>query len=139
MTRIIAIASQQGGVAKTTTAITIGAALAAAGKATLLVDMDPQGHLAEGFGITAAELEQDLSRVLSLKSAMANLLQPVAERLDLAPSNIYLAHLELEMVQMVRREDRLTQALEPLVGAYDYLLIDCPPSLEAVMDVARRG
>lgn len=131
MVRVIAIASQKGGVAKTTSTISIGAELAAVGKRTLLVDMDPQGHLAEGFGLVADEMESSISQVLAddVSIPLVDILIPVASHLDLAPSNIYLADLELEMVSMVRREDRLKHALEPVKDTYDYILIDCPPSL----------
>jgi chromosome partitioning protein len=107
--RTIAIAAQKGGVAKTTSAINIGAELAALGQRVLLVDMDPQGHLAEGFGIVADELPKDISLVLSDHSdeKLVDVILNVAPNLDIAPSNIYLSDLELEMVSMVRREDRL--------------------------------
>jgi chromosome partitioning protein len=131
MARVIAVASQKGGVAKTTSTISIGAELAAVGKRTLVLDMDPQGHLAEGFGLVADELEASVSQVLAddAKIPLVDILIPVAANLHLAPSNIYLADLELEMVSMVRREDRLKHALEPVKSLYDYILIDCPPSL----------
>ena len=131
MARIIAVASQKGGVAKTTSTISIGAELAASGKSTLLVDMDPQGHLAEGFGLIADELATFISQVLAddTRLPLADILIDAAPKLQLAPSNIYLADLELEMVSMVRREDRLKHALEPVRDRYDYILIDCPPSL----------
>jgi len=131
VTRIIAVAAQKGGVAKTTSAINLGAELATLGQRVLLVDMDPQGHLAEGFGIIADELESDISLVLSDHSdtTLTDIIQAVGNHLELAPSNIYLADLELEMVSMVRREDRLKHALETVSGNYDYILIDCPPSL----------
>jgi len=129
--RIIAIAAQKGGVAKTTSALNLGAELAALGQRVLLVDMDPQGHLAEGFGIVADELPREISRVLSDHDddTMADVMMEVGENLWLAPSNIFLADLELEMVSMVRREDRLKQALEPVQNIFDFILIDCPPSL----------
>lgn len=131
MVRIIAVASQKGGVAKTTSTISIGAELAVAGKSTLLVDMDPQGHLAEGFGLIADELQTSISQVLAddTRLPLADILIDTAPKLHLAPSNIYLADFELEMVSMVRREDRLKHALEPVKDRYDYILIDCPPSL----------
>lgn len=129
--RIIAIAAQKGGVAKTTSTLNLGAELAALGQHVLLVDMDPQGHLAEGFGIVADDLPREISRVLSDHDTdtMADVLIEVGTNLWLAPSNIYLADLELEMVSMVRREDRLKQALEPVQNLFDFILIDCPPSL----------
>lgn len=129
MTRVIAVASQKGGVAKTTSTLNIGAELAAAGANVLLVDMDPQGHLAEGFGLSAGELERDISQALANKASLSDIILPVGERLDLAPSNIYLSHLELRMFEMVRREDKLKQALEPVKSRYDFVLVDCPPSL----------
>jgi chromosome partitioning protein len=129
--RTIAIAAQKGGVAKTTSTINLGAELAALGQRVLLVDIDPQGHLAEGFGIVADELPKDISMVMSdhLEATMPEVIITVAENLDIAPSNIFLSDLELEMVSMVRREDRLKQALESVQDRYDIILIDCPPSL----------
>jgi len=129
MTRIIAIANQKGGSAKTTTAINLGAALAALGRRTLLVDLDPQGHLAEGFGIAAASLEHELSEVLDQKQSLESILRPLRENLDLAPANIRLSHLEPYLITRARREDRLKHALTPLLENYAYVLIDCPPSL----------
>ncbi len=129
MTRIIAIANQKGGSAKTTTAINLGAALAALGRRTLLVDLDPQGHLAEGFGIAAAGLEHELSEVLDQKRPLESILHPLRDHLDLAPANIRLSHLEPYLITRARREDRLKHALVPLLANYAYVLIDCPPSL----------
>lgn len=129
MTRIIAVASQKGGTAKTTTTINVGAELAAVGNKVLLVDLDPQGHLAEGLGINASELEADISEVLDHRLNLEDILHPIAENLWLAPANIHLAHLENYLVTRTRREDRLKQALEPIKDQYDFILIDCPPSL----------
>jgi len=129
--RIIAICSQKGGVAKTTTCLNLGVELGALGQRVLLVDMDPQGHLAEGFGIIADDLPRDISWVLSDHGEVQldDILLQVDENVWLAPSNIFLADLELDMVSMVRREDRLKMALEPMRARFDFILIDCPPSL----------
>jgi chromosome partitioning protein len=130
-TRTIAIAAQKGGVAKTTSCLNLGAELAAIGQRVLLVDMDPQGHLAEGFGIVADDLPADISKVLSdhAEATLDDVIIEIADKLWLAPSNIFLADLELEMVSMVRREDRLRRVLEAVQDRFDFILIDCPPSL----------
>ncbi len=129
MARVIAIANQKGGSAKTTTTINLGAALAEAGQPTLLVDLDPQGHLAEGFGIPAGELSAELSEVLDNKRDLASILCPLRPRLDLAPANIRLSHLEPYLITRARREDRLKHALKPVQDRYAVVLVDCPPSL----------
>lgn len=129
MTRIIAIASQKGGTAKTTTTINLGSELAAADQRTLLVDLDPQGHLAEGFGISAGELTAEISQVLDHRAQLDDILVELKPNLWLAPTNIHLAHLENYLVTRTRREDRLKQALEDVRDRFDYILIDCPPSL----------
>ncbi len=129
MTRIIAVANQKGGSAKTTTTINAGAELARLGHRTLLVDLDSQGHLAEGFGIPALGVDHDLSLVLDNKRPLADIIRPLRENLDLAPSNIRLSHLEPYLITRARREDRLKNALKPLLDRYAFVLIDCPPSL----------
>ncbi len=129
MTRIIAIANQKGGSAKTTTTINLGAALAALGHPTLLVDLDSQGHLAEGFGIAAGGLEHELSEVLDNKRDLTTIIQPLRPNLDLAPANIRLSHLEPYLITRARREDRLKQALLSVQNRYTFVLLDCPPSL----------
>jgi chromosome partitioning protein len=129
MTRTIAISNQKGGTAKSTTTITLGAELARLGKRTLLVDLDPQGHLAEGFGLQSLGLEHDLSEVLEGSLPLAELIQPMRPNLFLAPANIHLAHLEPFLITKARREDRLKNALAPVADQYDVILIDCPPSL----------
>jgi len=126
---IIAIASQKGGSTKTTTTINLGAALAEYGKSVLLVDMDPQGHLAEGFGIEADSLDRDMSLVLSDKVSLLETIQNVRPKLDLAPTNIRLSQQEITLFFSFRREDRLRSVLRPMKGHYDIILIDCPPSL----------
>ncbi len=126
---IIAVANQKGGSAKTTTTINLGAALAALGKRVLLVDMDPQGHLAEGFGLSAEELPHEISEVLDRKIELGDIITPARPNLALAPANIKLSYVEGYLFNMRRREDRLKMALAPMAAGYDFVLIDCPPSL----------
>lgn len=127
--RIIAIAAQKGGAGKTTSTINLGAELAAQGKHVLLLDLDPQGHLAEGLGISAGDLRVEMSQVLDHKASINDILIQINDHLALAPANIHLAHLEHYLVTRTRREDRLKQALELVKYDYEIILIDCPPSL----------
>src|SRR4051794_28116779 len=94
---VLAIANQKGGSAKTTTALHLGAALANLGKHVLLVDMDPQGHLAEGFGLSAMELEQEISAVLDKQARIEDIVTCVRPSLDLVPSNIRLSYIEASL------------------------------------------
>lgn len=127
--RIIAVANQKGGSAKTTTAINLGAALALQKRRVLLLDMDPQGHLAEGLGIAAESIEVEMSQVLEQKLPLDEIILSVRPCLDLAPSNILLSQTEALLFTKTRREDRLKNALRRLTRNYDFILIDCPPSL----------
>jgi chromosome partitioning protein len=130
MAQVIAVANQKGGVAKTTTVIHVGAALAELERRVLLVDLDPQGHLAEGFGLVSDRLEAEISDVLEGSKKMGEIIIPsLRYNLDLAPSNIRLSDMELTLVNLRFREYKLKRALEPIVGRYDYILLDCPPSL----------
>lgn len=126
---VIAIASQKGGSAKTTTAIHLGAGLASLGKSVLLVDMDPQGHLAEGFGRPALDFEREMSWVLDGKGPLSDTIITVRPNLDLAPTNVRLSYLEAFLFTKHRREDRLKRALEPIKARYDFIVVDCQPSL----------
>jgi chromosome partitioning protein len=130
MTEIIAVVNQKGGVAKTTTAIHISAAIAEMGKRVLLVDLDSQGHIAEGFNIIADTLDSEISDVFEGTKRITDIIIPtIRPNLDLAPSNVRLADMEITLVNMRFRESKLKRALEPLRDRYDYILLDCPPNL----------
>src|SRR2546421_970981 len=130
MASVIAVANQKGGVAKTTTVTHLGAALAELGKKVLLVDLDPQGHLAEGFGLVSDQLASEMSDVLEGSKRITDIIIPdIRPNLDLAPSNIRLSDMELTLVNLRFREYKLKKVLEPVLGLYDYIIIDCPPNL----------
>ncbi len=131
MSRVIAIANQKGGVGKTTTAINLGASLAVAEKRTLVVDIDPQGNATSGLGIEQGEsLPTIYDVLLGDRSAKEAVMSEVHfPFLDLIPSTRDLVGAEIELVQAPQRERILRNALEPLRQSYDYILVDCPPSL----------
>src|SRR5215217_3012780 len=122
--KVLAIASQKGGTAKTTTAAHLGAALAERGQRILLVDMDPQGHLAESFGVLAQELDQEISQVLEQKVQLSDIVKEVRPGLSLAPANMQLSYTETRLYSRLRREDRLKQALTQIDGDFDLAIID---------------
>jgi chromosome partitioning protein len=127
---VLAVANQKGGVGKTTTAISVGAALAQLGRRVLLVDIDPQANATSGLGIDRREVETSVYDVVVLGRPLAEARRPtVVPNLDLIPSDIALAGSEIELVGMARREHRLSYALEGLQADDDYVLIDSPPSL----------
>jgi len=125
----LAVSNQKGGSAKTTTALNLGAALVSLNKRVLLVDTDPQGQLAEGFGIASGSLDKELSLVLDGKLSLQDIIINVRPLLDLVPSNIRLSYLEASLFTKHRREDKLKNALSSARNDYDFIIIDCPPSL----------
>lgn len=130
MGKIICIANQKGGVAKTTTAVNIGASLALMGQPVLLVDIDPQGNASSGLGIDKTELDRCVYDVLiNDVSTREVIISSDIRNLDVLPSTIQLAGAEVEMVSLLAREQILKRALTPLKERYQYIIIDCPPSL----------
>ena len=129
-TKIIAIINQKGGVGKSTTAINLSAALGELGKQVLLVDLDPQGNTTSGFGIEKSQLQKCIYDVLLSDVSIEEVIVPdVCEGVDLVPATINLAGAEVELVSEMARENRLKDAVGVMKGKYDYIFIDCPPSL----------
>ncbi|MFD2679652.1 ParA family protein [Bacillus seohaeanensis] len=130
MGRIIAITNQKGGVGKTTTSVNLGACLAYIGKSVLLVDIDPQGNATSGVGIEKGDVTQCIYDVLVDDAEVKDLVKPSkVENLSVIPATISLAGAEIELVPTISREVRLKRALEKVKDDYDYIIIDCPPSL----------
>lgn len=129
-TLVVAIINQKGGVGKSTTAINLSAALGEMGKQVLLVDLDPQGNSSSGLGIEKSKVEHCVYDVLLDESPIEEVIIPdVCEGLDLVPATINLAGAEVELVSEMARENRLKDAVGSMRGKYDYIFIDCPPSL----------
>ena len=129
-TKVMAIINQKGGVGKSTTAINLSAALGELGKQVLLVDLDPQGNSSSGLGIEKSQVHNCVYDVLLNDVAIEDVIIPdVGEGLDLVPATINLAGAEVELVSEMARENRLKDAVGSLRGKYDYVFIDCPPSL----------
>ena len=129
-TRVIAIANQKGGVGKTTTAINLATAMAATRKSVLIIDLDPQGNASTGLGIDRLARAVNSYHVLIGEAKLTDSVLPTEiPGLSVVPSGVDLSGAEIELVEMPRREMRLREALAETLDAYDYVLIDCPPSL----------
>ena len=129
MSRIIAITNQKCGVGKTTSAVNLAAALAITPRKVLLVDMDPQGNATMASGVNKGELEHSITELLLEESTFAQTLLHTEQGYDLIPGNIDLTAVEIQLMDMQQRESRLKNALFPVRQQYDYIIIDCPPSL----------
>lgn len=129
--KIFALANQKGGVGKTTTAVNLAAAVARLGKKTLLVDSDPQGNASSGLGVNTADMEHHLYHCFMNEADVAQAIRQVDEdgHLFVLPTHIDLIGVEVELVSAVKRERFLAEMLEPLLSHYEYIFIDCPPSL----------
>ncbi|HPN88898.1 MAG TPA: AAA family ATPase [Candidatus Omnitrophota bacterium] len=128
--KVISIANQKGGCGKTTTAINLASALSAIGKKILLIDLDPQAHASLGLDIESQDsIYNVISHLTPKKLVMDDIIKRVEERFDIVPSNILVGTLEQELSDEIGRELKLLSVIEPLKERYDYILIDCPPSL----------
>ncbi|MBC1420406.1 ParA family protein [Listeria seeligeri] len=130
MSKVIALANQKGGVGKTTTSVNLSSSLAFLGKKVLLVDIDPQGNASSGVGVNKGEIEHCIYDVLVDDVAIQDVLQKTdLDNLNVIPATIQLAGAEVELVPAISREIRLKKAIDSIRDDYDYVIIDCPPSL----------
>lgn len=130
MGRIIAVANQKGGVGKTTTSINLAAALAAKGKKVLLIDTDPQGNATSGFGVEKNDLEYTIYELILEECGIRDcIIEDVLPNISIIPSNVNLAAAEIELINVDRKEYILKNEIDYVSDKYDYIIIDCPPSL----------
>lgn len=130
MVKVIAIANQKGGVGKTTTSVNLSACLASLGKRVLLVDIDPQGNATSGFGIDKSKIKKSMYNVLVDDIPAQEVIEKTTvENLKILPATIQLAGAEIELVSVMSRETKLKRTIDQIKYDYDYVLIDCPPSL----------
>lgn len=130
MAQIISVANQKGGVGKTTTTINLGASIAKYGYKVLIVDIDPQGNATSGLGVEKSSVDQDVYNVLIDETPLSETIHHTAAKdLDIVPATIQLAGAEMELVSMMARETRLKQGIDEVDDQYDFIFIDCPPSL----------
>lgn len=130
MSKVVAITNQKGGVGKTTTAVNLSAALGQLGKRVLLIDIDPQGNATSGLGVNKRDIPSSTYDLIIAAADVKDVIRKTPyENVDILPSNIELAGAEIELVELDHRESRLKRAIAPVVEQYDYILIDCPPSL----------
>ena len=130
MGRVIAVANQKGGVGKTTTAINLSACLAEKGQKVLAIDMDPQGNMTSGLGIDKDEVEKNVYDLMSGQGSVEEVLQKEAiENLDIIPTSIDLSAAEIELIGVDDKEFIIRNTIAPIKDNYEYIIIDCPPSL----------
>lgn len=130
MTKVLAITNQKGGVGKTTTAVNLCTSIALHKRKTLLIDIDPQGNASTGIGLDKIKVKRCIYDVLINQAPIKEIILPTqVKNLDILPSTIQLAGAEIELVNYISRENKLKQAIKPIKNDYNYIIIDCPPSL----------